>query len=869
MASISSTVAAQLRDIGVPEGASVAVHTSLRGLRGNASERLEADDIIDGLLACVGSSGIVMVPTHTYSFVGLAEQPFSLDAPCNAEVGVLPEVARKRPDAVRSAHPTHSVGALGSGAAELVAGHDTATALGHGSPWHKMLENDGFVLLLACGHEANTFVHTCEALAKLPYLSASCWDAFWEPRAWTAVGGEEQTVELQEIPGCSRGFALSQLHTVLRARGAVMEGAVLGGRAVLVRMRDIMAAVTFMTATDPCALLCPPGNCDDEGKGLPAPKHPCNVRRTLARQASTSAESQRMFALGTAALGMTYGRTNQLGCPSRGAAVDIIKQAIQSGVVEIDTARAYGDAEGRVGEATTRIGPQAHVITKLDIPADWPSAPPRVLCAYVAASVFKSCRELGVHCLDTVLLHRFDQFQSPVWHHLLALRDQGVVGRVGISVYHPDDAVTVLKDPAVKHLQIPFNLIDWRWKQSTAFLEAAAARPDVTLHARSTFLQGILVNGASKWPTIEGVEAEKACATIQSVCSDLHRTSLLDLCVSYVRGHPWITAPVLGLESAAQLRELIGVFADCAPLTESEIAQVDAAMPHLPEQLLDPSQWLRDGPKPDAQLVATPNNVLQQFDMTGKVALVTGASGYLGAAFAACLAEAGASVVVTSRDLERAEQAAAQLPVVGPARHYGVQLDHMDEASIQQGFDKAVGVAGRVDVLINNGLAIGGPGKDLTSISFAEFTAMQDNNSGYFCLARQFRDHVVERGAPGSVVLIGSMYGQVASYPDAYAGVSAASSVAYHALKGGTIHMTRHLAAYWAADRVRVNCLSPGPFPSPAAPKQMVKRLCTKLPLQRMGLPHELKGSLLLLASDAGSYITGENLTVDGGWTAW
>jgi NAD(P)-dependent dehydrogenase (short-subunit alcohol dehydrogenase family) len=117
--------------------------------------------------------------------------------------------------------------------------------------------------------------------------------------------------------------------------------------------------------------------------------------------------------------------------------------------------------------------------------------------------------------------------------------------------------------------------------------------------------------------------------------------------------------------------------------------------------------------------------------------------------------------------------------------------------------------------------------------------------------------------------MLGSMYGVVGSYPDAYAGVCAASPVGYHALKGGIVHMTRHLAVYWARDRVRVNCLSPGPFPSEKAPAQMVERLCEKSPMGRMGRPEELKGALVFLSSDASSYITGQNLLVDGGWTAW
>src|SRR4029077_9706244 len=88
-------------------------------------------------------------------------------------------------------------------------------------------------------------------------------------------------------------------------------------------------------------------------------------------------------------------------------------------------------------------------------------------------------------------------------------------------------------------------------------------------------------------------------------------------------------------------------------------------------------------------------------------------------------------------------------------------------------------------------------------------------------------------------------------------------------LKGGLIHMTRHLAVYWARDNVRVNCLSPGPFPSEKASAAMVERLCTKSPMRRMGRPSELKGAIVFLASDASSYMTGQNLTIDGGWTAW
>lgn len=255
------------------------------------------------------------------------------------------------------------------------------------------------------------------------------------------------------------------------------------------------------------------------------------------------------------------------------------------------------------------------------------------------------------------------------------------------------------------------------------------------------------------------------------------------------------------------------------------------------------------------------------FDLSGRVALITGGSGYLGQAFSNALAEAGATVVIGSRDRTRAQTVADALPSPGGAKHKGVELNQLEEASIQAGFKEAVDQAGQVDILINNGQQ--GHPLDLTNVTAEAFNKDLQNATGYFLLARHLRDHVVQRGVAGSIVMIGSMYGVVGSYPDAYDGVCAASPVQYHTLKGGIVHMTRHLAVYWAKDQMRVNCLSPGPFPNEKAPAEMVKRLIQKSPSGRMGVPHEVKGPLLLLVSDAGSYITGQNLLVDGGWTAW
>jgi len=259
--------------------------------------------------------------------------------------------------------------------------------------------------------------------------------------------------------------------------------------------------------------------------------------------------------------------------------------------------------------------------------------------------------------------------------------------------------------------------------------------------------------------------------------------------------------------------------------------------------------------------------IQQLFDLTGKVALITGASGHLGASMSRALAEAGATVVASSRDIAKARKVATALPSPTGAKHHGVSLSHLDADSAERGFADAIKAAGRVDILVNNGHEA--LGKGLTNVTSEEFSRHLMNATGYFQLARLLHDHAKQLSRPASIIMIGSIYGVVGSYPDAYEGVSVASPAAYHALKGGIVHMTRHLAVYWAKAGVRVNCLSPGPFPGDKVPAVVVERLTSKSPMGRMGKAYELKGAVVFLASDASSYITGQNLLVDGGWTAW
>lgn len=266
------------------------------------------------------------------------------------------------------------------------------------------------------------------------------------------------------------------------------------------------------------------------------------------------------------------------------------------------------------------------------------------------------------------------------------------------------------------------------------------------------------------------------------------------------------------------------------------------------------------------------------FDLSGRAALVIGGAGYLGNLFAQTLAEAGAQVAIASRDAERAAQAAAALP--NPERHTGVALDIADEAATRVGVDQAAAHFGRLDILVNSVVNHRRAGlDDTTQADFNE--ALSATLTGPFIASQQAVLHMRQVGG-GSIIHIGSIYTAVGSYPELFAGLKTPVPPAYHASKGGLAQLMRHQAVFWAKENIRVNCLSPGAFPPPAEHKrerhaqvsqaadaEFTRRLDSHIPLGRTGQAWELKGALLFLASDASTYVTGQNLFVDGGWTAW
>ena len=249
---------------------------------------------------------------------------------------------------------------------------------------------------------------------------------------------------------------------------------------------------------------------------------------------------------------------------------------------------------------------------------------------------------------------------------------------------------------------------------------------------------------------------------------------------------------------------------------------------------------------------------LQQFRLDDRVVIVTGASSGLGARFARVVDAVGARVVASARRADRLEALTRELPnAIAIPADMAVAADR--ERLVHETLDRA----GRIDVLVNNaGIAYTNGIEQETLDEFEQVMAV--NATAVWHLTKLCVPHMVERGS-GSIVNVASMLGHVGSAPIKQAN--------YCASKGAVVNLTRELALQLGRKGVRVNALCPGYFPSemtaPMVGDEGSERyIATYGGLPRMGDEHELDGALLLLASDAGSYITGHSLLVDGGFTA-
>ena len=264
-------------------------------------------------------------------------------------------------------------------------------------------------------------------------------------------------------------------------------------------------------------------------------------------------------------------------------------------------------------------------------------------------------------------------------------------------------------------------------------------------------------------------------------------------------------------------------------------------------------------------------DVKKLFDLQDKVVIITGAAGNLGSQYAEGLSQMGANVVLCDIDLDKCKKISDSLNKKYNVNSIPLKLDLTKKLSISNLVKKTVQKFSKIDVLINNA-AYQGTSKTRTTsfenLPLSEWNdALSVNLTGIFLTCQQV-GKVMKKQGFGNVINIGSTYGLVAPDQRIYgtSGQNAASF--YSATKSAVINLTRYLASYWANSGIRVNTLSPGGVKRNQE-KSFIKNYSRKTMIGRMASKDEYVGAVVFLASDASSYMTGSNLIIDGGWTAW
>lgn len=299
--------------------------------------------------------------------------------------------------------------------------------------------------------------------------------------------------------------------------------------------------------------------------------------------------------LGGVQFGLDYGVTNSNGMLSENESIAIIKQAITEGIQYIDTASVYGKSERVIGKSLTGgWSNRVKVITKLNLfdETKWSENRGVSLSLMVRNSFLQSCVNLRADHIDTLMLHHANHLNYPeIINELKKLKKDGLIKHIGVSVQNPHELDFVLKNKDVSIIQLPYNILDYRWEDIVDVIKCEREKRSLIIHARSALLQGLLCSdNVSHW-LIAGIEnSDEIVSWLEEKFKQHEKMSVSDLCIGFVNSHDWIDSVVIGIDNEKNLFSNLQSIS--MPLmSKDSLDELYASRPFVNSVSLNPANW--------------------------------------------------------------------------------------------------------------------------------------------------------------------------------------------------------------------------------------------------------------------------------------
>lgn len=299
--------------------------------------------------------------------------------------------------------------------------------------------------------------------------------------------------------------------------------------------------------------------------------------------------------LGGVQFGLDYGITNTNGMVSESDSIEIIRHAIKNGIQYIDTAAAYGDSERIIGKSLPADwSNRVKVVTKLP-PFDEKELSENQdlsLSVMVRNSFLRSCKNLKVNHVDTLMLHRADHLNyAHILDELKKFRKERLINHIGVSVQSPQELKLVLQNKEVSVIQMPYNILDYRWEAMIDVIKRERERRSLIIHARSALLQGLLCSkDVRKW-CIAGIEnSAEIVGWLEAKYKQHEKMSVSDLCIGYVNSQNWIDSIVIGVDSKKNLFSSLESIS--MPLmSQAALNDLSSSRLFVDSKSLNPANW--------------------------------------------------------------------------------------------------------------------------------------------------------------------------------------------------------------------------------------------------------------------------------------